>query len=65
VAFWAGVSKSRVPPTSSVGTLEFRTVVYWLSLGLAGQARSRAPPAQRNSLAGLPMIEPWSMVEAK
>ena len=65
MAFWAGVSKSSVPPMSSVGTFEFCTLVYWFSPGLAGQACARPPAPHKNSVKGLPMIEPRSAPELK
>ena len=59
-----GVWKSSVPPMSSVGTFEFCTLVYWFSPGLAGQA-ARPPAPHKNSVKGLPMIEPRSAPELK
>ena len=58
VAPWGGVATSSVPPIRSVCTVDVRTLVYSFSVGLAGQACNRPPPPKRNSVAGLPMIEP-------
>ena len=49
---------------SSVGTFEFCTLVYWFSPGLAGQS-ARPPAPHKNSVKGLPMIEPRSAPELK
>ncbi len=57
VAFDGRVAKSSVPPIRSVSTFEVRTRLYSLSLAFAGHALSMRPPAQMNSVAGLPRIE--------
>ena len=65
MAFCGGVAKSRLPPIKSVSTFESWTRVYSFSSGLAGHESSRRPPAQINSVPGLPITDPWSAWLAK